>query len=62
MKSRSETALSLMKMALALLDRDAAVLAACHLQHAIEITEQDAALSVGDRATPIEYPAEHTSH
>jgi hypothetical protein len=30
-----------MKMALALLDRDRVELAACHLQHAIELAEGD---------------------
>ena len=59
MQTRSETALSLMRMALALLDRDSEVLAACHLQHAIEIAEQNAVPGFAD---PIGCRAEHSSH
>ena len=41
MPIRSDIPVVLMKMALALLDRDRVELAACHLQHAIELAEGD---------------------
>ncbi|WP_132738819.1 hypothetical protein [Sphingomonas sp. PP-F2F-A104-K0414] len=49
MLTRSQTAVSLMKMALALLDRDRADLAACHLHRAIEVAEDD--VEIGSIAT-----------
>jgi len=62
MLNRSETALSLMKMALALLDRDAEVLAACHLQHAIEIAEHPGESGRPGRALSVTRPSERSQH
>lgn len=48
-----------MKMALALLDRDLEILAAYHLQHAIELTEQSGA---ADCPAPVERQTNYSSH
>lgn len=59
---RSDTALVLMKMALALLDRDHVELAACHLQHAIELAEGDDGVGGILGAAPIVTDRPDTPH
>ena len=50
--SDTTTALSLMRMAIALLDKAGAVLPACHLQAAIDATEDDRPMVEGDTIDP----------